>query len=174
MVFGGIICSKLGGYVKRISMGFVIIAMAVAAGMSMLIAIHRIAVLFVITAWTYLFGIGNVIPPLSGIIISSLDNNLRGDGFSLCNFLNNLLGNFPSSYVYSLLADLFDKESDKTHENLRYAWMVTMTYNFVGLLFVFIAGIFRFRIEGDLSEKEKTDEGPKKLDDLNTNTEKGE
>ena len=37
-----------------------------------------------------------------------------------------------------------------------------MGYNFVGLLFIIIAGIFRFKIEGDLSsdeseEKEKSD-----------------
>lgn len=171
MVFGGVICSKLGGYVKRVSMGFVILAMALASVVSMFIACHRITVLFVITAWTYLFGIGNVIPPLSGIIISCLDNNLRGDGFSLCNFLNNLLGNFPSSYVYSLLADLFAKKYKDKNENLRYAWMVTMTYNFVGLLLVFIAGIFRFGIKGDLSEKEKKDDDPKKLNDLQTDTE---
>ena len=150
MVFGGIICSKLGGYVKRVSMGFVILSMTLASVVSMLIACHRITVLFIITAWTYLFGIGNVIPPLSGIIISCLDNNLRGDGFSLCNFLNNLLGNFPSSYAYSLLADLFHNKYSENNEYLRYAWMVTMTYNFVGLILVFIAGIFRFAIKGDL------------------------
>ena len=170
MVFGGIICSKLGGYVKRVSMGFVILSMTLASVVSMLIACHRITVLFIITAWTYLFGIGNVIPPLSGIIISCLDNNLRGDGFSLCNFLNNLLGNFPSSYAYSLLADLFHNKYSENNEYLRYAWMVTMTYNFVGLILVFIAGIFRFGIKGDLSEKEKKDDGPKKLDDLKTDT----
>ena len=144
--------------------------MTLASVVSMLIACHRITVLFIITAWTYLFGIGNVIPPLSGIIISCLDNNLRGDGFSLCNFLNNLLGNFPSSYAYSLLADLFHNKYSENNEYLRYAWMVTMTYNFVGLILVFIAGIFRFGIKGDLSEKEKKDDGPKKLDDLKTDT----
>ena len=159
MVFGGIMSSKLGGYVKRASMVFVIISMIVAASISMLIACHEVSVLFVITSWTYLFSIGTVIPPLSGIIISCLDNNLRGDGFSLCNFLNNLLGNFPSSYIFSLLVDLFDeKDSDKPNNKYRYAWMITMSYNFIGALFVIIAGIFRFKIKGDLSENEKVDD----------------
>ena len=150
MVFGGLICTKFGGYVKRKSMTFVIISMGAAAGISMAIACHEIPALFVITGWTYLFGIGAVIPPISGIIISCLDINLRGDGFSICNLLNNLIGSFPSSYVYSLLVDGFEKEQEE--ERYRYAWMITMGYNFIGLLYVLIAGIFRYRIKGDLSE----------------------
>ena len=150
MVFGGLICTKFGGYVKRKSMTFVIISMGAAAGISMVIACHEIPALFVITGWTFLFGIGAVIPPISGIIISCLDLNLRGDGFSICNLLNNLIGSFPSSYVYSLLVDGFEKEQEE--EKYRYAWMITMGYNFIGLLYVLIAGIFRYRIKGDLSE----------------------
>ena len=151
MVCGGIICSKLGGYIKRSAMTFVILCMSVASIISMCIACHEIKALFVISGWTYLFAIGGVIPPLSGIIISCLDNKMRGDGFSFCNFLNNLLGNFPSSYIYSLLVDAFDKNDNST-DKYRYAWMITMSYNFVGLLFVVIGGTFRFKIKGDLSE----------------------
>lgn len=165
MVVGGVISSKLGGYITRNSMVFVIICSAVSAGISMLIAIHKNSYLFAITGWTYLFAIGGIIPPISGIIISCLDNNLRGDGFSLCNFLTNLLGNFPSSYVYSLLVDAFAPDDDKFKEEdeqsvdkYRYAWIITMGYNFVGLLFVIIGGIFRFRIKGNLSETKNEDE----------------
>lgn len=180
MVVGGIICSKLGGYIKRNAMTFCIICSAISAAISMLIACHKIDVLFAIAGWTYLFAIGGVIPPISGIIISCLDNNLRGDGFSLCNLLTNLLGNFPSSYVYSLLVDAYapdsdkgKKEEDQSVDKYRYAWMITMAYNFVGLLFVIIAGIFRFRIEGDLSEtknNEKSKEEKNEIDEINNSS----
>ena len=153
MVFGGVICSKLGGYEKKNSMTFTIISMAIATVISMIIACHEISVLFIITGWTFLFGIGAAIPPISGIIISCLDNNLRGDGFSICNLLNNLIGSFPSSYVYALLVDAFKKE--KEEDRYRYAWMITMGYNFIGLMWVIIAGIFRYKIKGDLSEKKE-------------------
>jgi len=166
MVFGGIICSKLGGYTKKNSMTFIIISMALASIISMFIACHTNIVLFIIAAWTYLFAIGAVIPPISGLIISCLDNNLRGDGFSICNFLNNLIGNFLSSYVYSLIVDSFaleNKEEDaKYTDKYRYAWMISMGYNFVGLLFVIIAGIFRYRIEGDLSDNPTNEEKDEK------------
>jgi len=156
MVFGGLFCSKLGGYINRRSMTFVIISMTIASVISMGIASHTITAIFVIAGWTYLFGIGAVIPPISGIIISCLEQNLRGDGFSICNFLNNLIGSFPSSYVFSLLVDSFrDRPEEEQYQN---AWMITMVYNFIGLIYVIIAGIFRFRIKGDLSEsKEETD-----------------
>ena len=150
MVCGGIICSKLGGYIKRSSMVFVILCMAISSVISMFIAFHKIPILFIITGWSYLFAIGASIPPISGIIISCLDNNLRGDGFSFCNLIINLIGSFPSSYVYSLLADAFKSKGEKA--KLQYAWMFSMGYNFVGLILVIIGGIFRFRIKGDLSE----------------------
>ena len=153
MVFGGIFCSKLGGYENRKSMTFVIISMAIASSISMGIASHTITAIFVIAGWTYLFGIGAVVPPISGIIISCLDQNLRGDGFSICNFLNNLIGSFPSSYVFSLLVDSFRGRPEE--EQYQYAWMITMVYNFIGLIYVIIAGIFRYRIKGDLSKNEE-------------------
>ena len=54
LVCGGIICSKLGGYIKRKSMAFVILYMTIASFISMLVACHEIKVLFVIAGWTYL------------------------------------------------------------------------------------------------------------------------
>ena len=161
MLIGGVISFKLGGYIKKNSMIFIIILMIVGSCSSMLISCHKNSILFIITCWTYLFTMGAIIPPLSGIIISCLDNNLRGDGFSICSFLSNLLGNFPSSYVYSLLVDAF--ESNDSNDNYRYAMMISMAYNFIGLLFIIIAGIYRFKIEGDLSiikeiKEEKTAE----------------
>ena len=110
----------------------------------------KIPILFIITGWSYLFAIGASIPPISGIIISCLENNLRGDGFSFCNLIINLIGSFPSSYVYSLLADAFKSKGEQA--KLQYAWMFSMGYNFVGLIFVIISGIFRYAIKGDLSE----------------------
>lgn len=182
MVFGGFICHKLGGYVKKKAMIFVIILMTVASVFSMLISCHKITALFVLFNWTYLFAIGGTIPPISGIIISCLDNQLRGDGFSITNCITNALGSFPSSYIFSILVDAFDSNDGST-DKYRYAWMISMGYNFLGLIFVVMAGIFRFRIKGDLSdnvskednedegniddkdeEKKKEDKGDKKED----------
>ena len=109
-----------------------------------------------------------------------MDPNLRGDGFSLCNCFNNLLGSFPSSYAFSALVDAFDGKTEE--EQFSYAWMITMCYNFTGLLYVIIAGVFRYKIKGDLlgesndkkelEEKEnkvKSEEDNNKKEDINAN-----
>lgn len=158
MTFGGILCTKLGGYGKKKSMTFTITLILIATIISSIIAIHKISWLFILSSWSYLFFICASIPPESGIIISSLENNLRGDGFALSNCLLNLIGNFPASYAFSILSDLFDKniskESKGEFNHYRYAWIISMLYNIIGFFFIFMAGIYRFKIKGDLAEEE--------------------
>jgi hypothetical protein len=48
--------------------------------------------------------------------------------------------------------------------------MIAMAYNFVGLLFVIIAGIFRFKIEGDLSETKEENELKETYNEDNNNS----
>ena len=87
--------------------------------------------------------------------ISSLDNHLRGDGFALSNSLLNLLGSFPSSYIFGALSDLYEsklsKELVENNKHYVYAWFTCMAYNYVGVILIIIAGCFRFKIKGDLS-----------------------
>ena len=161
MLFGGIICSQLGGYGKRSTMIFIILLVAIGSTISEMTGLFKNTLSFIILSWLFLFLICATIPPESGIIISSLDNNLRGDGFALCNCILNLIGNFPASYVFSLLSDIFEsslEQKDKEEfKHYRIAWSISMGYNFVGLLFLIIAGIYRFRIKGDLSNDESKD-----------------
>ena len=155
MIFGGVVCSKLGGYNKRRAMTFTIILLIISSVVSSLITIGNNIYIFVIFAWVYLFFICAAIPPESGIIIASLDNNLRGDGFSLSNSILNLTGSFPSSYAFGGLLDFYEKKLDKediiNNKHYVYSMISCMAYNFAGVLFIIIAGIFRFRIKGDLS-----------------------
>ena len=155
MVFGGVVCSKLGGYNKRKAMTLIIIMLLVAAIISSLITLGKNMIVFIIFTWSYLFFLCGASPPESGIIIASLENKLRGDGFALCNSILNLLGSFPPSYVFGALLDLYGNKMSKEDvaENNHYVYtMITcMAYNFVGVIFIIIAGVFRFKIKGDLS-----------------------
>ena len=155
MIFGGLICSKLGGYGTRKAMIFVIIILIISSIISSLITIDDNMVIFIIFTWSYLFFLCAPISPESGIIISSLDNHLRGDGFALSNSLLNLLGSFPSSYVFGSLSDLYksklSNEDVEKNKHFVYAWTTCMAYNYVGVILIIIAGVFRFRIKGDLT-----------------------
>ena len=148
-LFGGVVCSNLGGYGKRKTMVFIIILVLIASIFSEITALFTVPMAFIALSWFFLFFICGTISPESGIIISSLDSSLRGDGFSLCNCILNLIGNFPASYVFSLLLDFFEEKVGE-YKNYRYAWGFSMSYNFIGLLFIIIAGIYRFKIKGDL------------------------
>ena len=155
MIFGGIVCSKLGGYNKKKAMIFVMIITAIASIISSFITINDNMAVFIIFTLSYLFFICAPISPESGIIISSLDNHLRGDGFALSNSLLNLLGSFPSSYIFGALSDLYEsklsKELVENNKHYVYAWFTCMAYNYVGVILIIIAGCFRFKIKGDLS-----------------------
>ena len=155
MIFGGIVCSKLGGYNKRKAMIFIILLLIIASFLSSFITLGNNTIVFIIFSWSYLFFLCAAIPPESGIIIASLENSLRGDGFSLSNSLMNLLGSFPPSYVYGALSDLFksqlNEEDINNYQHYIYSWMICMIYNYVGVILIIIAGIFRFKIKGDLS-----------------------
>ena len=155
MIFGGLVCSKLGGYNKRRAMIFIIILLMAAAILSSLITLGDNTIVFIIFSWSYLFFLCAAVPPESGIIIASLENNLRGDGFALSNSLLNLLGSFPPSYIFGALSDFFknkiSEEEANNYSHYVYSWMLCMAYNYVGVILIIIAGIFRFRIKGDLS-----------------------
>ena len=184
ILFGGIVCSKLGGYNKRRAMTFTILLLIIASSTSSLITIGNNTYVFVIFTLVYLFFICAAIPPESGIIIASLDNNLRGDGFSLCNSLLNLIGSFPSSYAFGALLDFYetqlDREEVNNYKHYINSMITCMAYNFVGVIFIIIAGIFRFRIKGDLSsttnieDLEDTDIiGVDRATTIESNTEEG-
>ena len=155
MIFGGLVCSKLGGYNKSKAMIFIIILLMAAAILSSLITLGDNTIVFIIFSWSYHFFLCAAVPPESGIIIASLENNLRGDGFALSNSLLNLLGSFPPSYIFGALSDFFknkiSEEEANNYSHYVYSWMLCMAYNYVGVILIIIAGIFRFRIKGDLS-----------------------
>ena len=120
-LFGGIVCSNLGGYGRRKTMIFIIILELIATIFSEITEFFTVPMAFISLSWFFLFFICGTISPESGIIISSLESSLRGDGFSLCNCILNLIGNFPASYVFSLLLDFFEDKVGE-YKNYKYAW----------------------------------------------------
>ena len=178
IVFGGVITSKLGGYNKRKAMTFTVILLIVAAVISSLITIGNNTVMFVLFSWCYLFFLCAAIPPESGIIISSLEKKLKGDGFALSNSILNLLGSFPSSYVFGALLDLYEKklskEDDKNYKHYIYTMITCMAYNFIGVVFIGIACCFRMKIKGDLDTEPEEEMQDSENIGIDSETEKKE
>ena len=154
-IISGLICTKIGGYASKNGMKFILLLNIIACLSSIFITATLNPVLSIGACWFYLFCYSSAVPLQGGIIISSLPKRLKGNGFSLNMFFLNGIGSFPSSYVYSLIVD-YIKEHYPEKKEMRYrtAMNVTMLYNYFGLVLAIIAGIYRFRIKGDLDNFE--------------------
>ena len=107
--------------------------------LAMIVGFCRSAIVFTVLMWLYICLISAMTPLETGIIISALPEELRGDGFSVMNFILNMLGNLPASSVYGII---YEKTKDK-YSNM--AMVVTMSYNIAGFVFVLIGMVYRFK-----------------------------
>ena len=151
----GIICSKIGGYTSRKGMHFILTLNVVACISSIFITATLNAVLSLIACWLYLFCYAAVTPLQGGVIIASLPKDLKANGFSINMFLLNGIGSFPSSYIFSLIADhIRDHYSEQKNMRYRTAMAFIMYYNYVGLVLAGIAGNLRLRLKGELGSSD--------------------
>ena len=154
-VFGilicGFICSKIGGYTSKNGMIFILVLNVIACFSSFFITLTLNQFVSLFSAWLFLFSFAAATPLQGGIIISSLPKEFKGNGYSINMFFLNAFGSFPSSYVYALICD-FIKEHYPEKGNMRYrtTLMITMFYNYFGLIMIIIASILRFRLKGEL------------------------
>ena len=150
IILGGVIGSKIGGYTVRKAIVICVGLCAMSCVFALIITLDSSHVAyFGIMVWLYFFFSGATTPLETGIVISSLPERLRGDGFSVMNFILNLIGNLPASSVYGLIY----QNTKRTHNT--YAMFFTMSYNVVGLIFVILGMVFRLN-------KNDKDEEPKK------------
>ena len=147
----GFICSKIGGYTSKNGMIFILVLNVIACFSSFFITLTLNQFVSLFSAWLFLFSFAAATPLQGGIIISSLPKEFKGNGYSINMFFLNAFGSFPSSYVYALICD-FIKEHYPEKGNMRYrtTLMITMFYNYFGLIMIIIASILRFRLKGEL------------------------
>lgn len=151
VILGGVVGSKIGGYTVKPAIVYCTIFCGISCIFALTVTLYKNVAFFGVIIWLYFFFAGAMIPIITGIIISSLPARLRGDGFSVMNFLLNLTGNLPAASVYGAIYDA----TKNTHKT--WAMMFTMAYNCVGFLFVVLAMIFRLR--------KKDEEEPKKVEE---------
>ena len=151
IIICGIIITKMGGYLSKKGMVFILSLNIIGSVISIFITISLNIFLSLFSTWLYLFCLAAASPLHGGIIIASLPKDLKGDGYSINMFFLNALGSFPSSYVFALICDFIRNHyPEKGEMRYRDTMRITMLYNFVGLTLITIASILRFRIEGEL------------------------
>jgi hypothetical protein len=156
VIIGGVISQKLGGYESNKTIFLVWILSFLAAGASIPIPFATGVISFTIILWLVLFFGGAILPPITGIIISSLPAEHRGSANSINFFSSNLLGYLPAPFVYGALNDYFKNLSDPMP---KLAFICCMYYSFGGFIILTFAVIFRKKgKKPDELSKEKIEE----------------
>ena len=147
---GGIITSKLGGYSKKKTIFFTVILSFFGSFFGLLISEvpqeNHLAI-FCLIVWLFYLFLGGMIPPEAGIIISSLPKELKGDGYTVTNFICNLFGSVPGPFVYPFFKDVVFKNDDN---NWPKAMFFCMLINCLNTIFIVVATFFRMRLPEDL------------------------
>ena len=179
-IFGILICAiiitKIGGYESKNGLIFILVLNIFGSIISLFITISLNTFISLGSSWLYLFCLAAATPLQGGVILSSLPKELKASGYSINVFFLNILGSFPSSYVFALICD-FIRDNYPEEENMRYrtTMRITMFYNFFGLFLIILGIIFIFRLKGEFGssknnkkekEEEKGEEKGEEKDDM--------
>lgn len=140
IIIGGSIVSRFaGGYEGKHSYTFSFIFSLCAVASALPIRFIDSLFGFGFCLWSVLFFGGAVIPNVQGIMISSLDNDLRAAGNSVSNILQNLFGFLPSPLIYGIIYDRTKNTDPKC------AMTVTLLYSLVGVGFFSFGMYYRMK-----------------------------
>jgi hypothetical protein len=137
VLVGGFVSQKLGGYENNRTIYLVWILALLAGVSSFPIYWADNLIFFTAILWVVLFFGGAMLPPITGLIISSLPMESRGSANSINFFTSNLLGYLPAPFIYGLLKDVFEEVNPKI------AFTSCMYYSFVGFFILTIAVIYK-------------------------------
>lgn len=110
VIFGGFISSKLGGYNNPRSLYWTAAVSVFSIFMSVPIPYmgYDKVGLQIVLLWFMLFSGGMMLPGIMGMMLNTVDENLKTTANSIANTSFNLFGFLPSPYVYGLISDVGD------------------------------------------------------------------
>lgn len=78
--------TKIGGYVSKYAIIICVIFSGISVVFAMVVVASTNLVYYLVMTWMYLFATGVMVPLKTGIMISSLPERIRCDGFTITNF----------------------------------------------------------------------------------------
>lgn len=168
-MISGVITDLMGGYAgKRISI-IVAIDGIISSALGLTISIPSGLAGFNVLFAFLMFAITFILPPLTGIIISSIVNDLKGFGTGIFQFIYNLIGYMPAPLTFGALkntmikieqGDLPDdqmwvvidgmkvpteKGLPKVQKGTKMAMLISMSLTAIGAILLIIAAIIRYK-----------------------------
>lgn len=141
VIIGGALVQKYaGGYEGKHASTFAVIYGGLALSCALPIKQIDNIYTFGLCLWGVLFFGGGVIPNIQGIMISSLNTDLRAPGNSISNIMQNAFGYLPAPFIYGVIYK-YTKSYDQ-----KLAFAITLWYTGVGVLFMAISLYYRFKL----------------------------
>lgn len=161
---GGYATKSVGGYSNRHSLIIVLIFYLVACLLYAPMSLTNEWYGFLFSCGAFQLCSSAILPTLNGIILSSIPAKLKAKGYAIANITALFLGAAPSSIVYGLLNDRFKSIDPK------FAMRCFSCYSFVGVICIFVATIFRYKLDQTNTNQEpftqKKEEEHLKLSDI--------
>lgn len=108
VIMGGYVVTYLRGYEDKRVYDFSFFLSILTFINAIISLFSRHIFFFIIFTWLTLFFGGAIMPTLTGIVITSLPQNLRASGNSLQLFIGTLFGYLPAPYIYGAIQDFFN------------------------------------------------------------------
>ena len=140
LIFGGFIGGKIGGYhVKQtilVTLLFDFLACLFGLPSSFIPNGHKYK--YLVITWIFSFFSTSVMPLETGIILASVDINLKGDALSFTNFLLNLIGNLPPPFVYGFINEHWEKQNK--HLAMNWVFYIRIT----SMVVILMGALYRY------------------------------
>jgi MFS family permease len=132
VLFGGAVVSRFGGYSSKPALTICLIFGTLASVFGLPIPFLNDFPTLVVFLWLVLFFGGALMPPVMGIMLSSIPKSMRAFGNSAAQILQNMLGYFPAPFVYGMVCKFTGGEKSRWGMILLMFWSL---FGIVGLAF---------------------------------------
>ena len=137
LFLGGFLGSLTGGYEKKKSVLLIFFLQLIASVVGSLIYFSKNVKNFNLIMCIFFIFNSAVIPVNTGLILWSIPKELKGLGNGINSLITTFLGKFPAPYIYGLIQQNF------YYINNKIGMLFLMGIAYIGVLFLFLAFIFR-------------------------------
>ena len=136
VMIGGIIFGSIGGYTskKALKLCCILGSFAVINAIPIPFLSNKITVYLLL--WLVFFFGASILPTMTGIMLNSVEIELRTTANSIATLAYNLFGYLPSPFVYGLFSDIIKGDENTSH---RVALATILYYSIPAVLFTVCA-----------------------------------
>ena len=156
MALGGFIGSLTGGYEKKHSVLAIFILQTISAIISVFVPLTDNIYFFVLYLSFFNLFMATVVPVNTGLILWTMPKNMKGFGNGVSNLITTMLGKLPAPFLYGYLQYKFNEYNKKI------GMIFLMSFSFLGVIYLGMATIFRYKNNYNYIEMEKVFEENKK------------